>query len=141
MREILFRGFHECEKGTHKAYYGEKWHKGEWVYGAYFYLHHNDKRDHIHHFIIPENTPLPKDKPIGEIQIEVAPETVCQYTGLDDKNGKKIFKYDICNNGSYNDIVIWRNFGYHCDSLAMHDKWLEVIGNKFENPELLEVEE
>ena len=132
MREILFKGFHECKDGTQKAYYDDEWYKGEWVYGYYVPCCHGK---------FP-CVPCIVTEPDGKWgSIEVAPETVCQYTGLKDKNGKKIFENDICNNGYYNDIVIWRNFGYHCDSLVMHDKWLEIVGNKFENPELVEVEE
>lgn len=80
MREILFRG--------------KRIDNGEWVYGFYFCMHHDDDREHIHHFIIPLNVPLPKDKPIGEIQVEVDPSTIGQYTGLTD-NGKKIFEGDV----------------------------------------------
>ena len=69
-REILFRGISKETKAM--------------VYGAHFTLHHDDQRTHIHHFIIPENTPIPKEKPIGEIQIEVDPATVGQFTGVYD---------------------------------------------------------
>lgn len=30
MREILFRGFYECDNGKHKVFVNSKWHKGEW---------------------------------------------------------------------------------------------------------------
>jgi hypothetical protein len=49
---------------------------GEWVKGYYFCLHHNDERTHIHHFVIPYDTPIPKDKPIGEIQVEIDPYSI-----------------------------------------------------------------
>ena len=31
---------------------------GEWTYGAYITMHHNDSRTHIHHFIIPDGSDL-----------------------------------------------------------------------------------
>lgn len=83
---------------------------------------------------------------------EIAPETLCQYTGLTDKNGKRIWENDICiihssniddEDGYFtiawdedgarfildgNLIVDFDNcYGYEC----------EVIGNIFDNPELL----
>jgi uncharacterized phage protein (TIGR01671 family) len=90
-----------------------------------------------------------------------------QYTGLKDKNGKEIYEGDItkrtvksCNNcknmeriglieyrtGS---IVLDENykngescpheyFGLMLPILEAQDEWLEIIGNIYENPELLE---
>jgi uncharacterized phage protein (TIGR01671 family) len=73
---------------------------------------------------------------------DVAKETVGQYTGLTDKNGKKIFEGDIVKwdekewGRPYNELV---EFDY--DLLAMrksdYEQWCEVIGNKWDNPELL----
>lgn len=80
----------------------------------------------------------------------VDPETVGQYTGLTDKNGTKIFEGDIVKYGDtvHNVVFEQRNgtayfglvystfetlsFGYYQDL-----KQIEVIGNIYDNPELL----
>lgn len=88
--------------------------------------------------------------------IEVENTTVGQYTGLKDKNGKRIFECDIIKfdipKGEWGDIavIIFESgeFRYkpitnakkawNC-RLCKEEKTLEVIGNIHENPELLEV--
>lgn len=72
-----------------------------------------------------------------------------QYTGLKDKNGKEIFESDIYHMGDRNITytVVWHDTGLigkqnSSSSYAGLEHWrdrIEVIGNIYENPELLEV--
>ena len=88
----------------------------------------------------------------------IDPDTLCQYTGLTDKNGKRIWENDICDRKEkYPEIVVfnkgdWQlDYSYvfgkeiHTDACNLgfyvcERKCVEVIGNIFDNPELLEVE-
>ena len=79
--------------------------------------------------------------------------SIMQSTGLVDKNGKEIFEGDILgtNDGLLNGIVEWRtDLGLWTNSLLRYNNFerlcsiansREIIGNIYENPELLEVEE
>lgn len=126
MREILFRGKTKGNVSTKD---------GVFVYGLPFY---NEKRiiDGIES----------KD---GKLYY-VLPETVGQFTGLTDKNGKKIFEGDILDYGdTKNEVVFERKNGsaYFGVKMSEVETWefgnyveankLEVIGNIHDNPELL----
>ena len=128
---------------------------GEWVEGQYVYI----------------ANPLTEDgKPIKHLICNgtnifndlIDPDTLCQYTGLTDKNGKKIWENDIISIHAYSyDEPEDDYFGVvtycekdACWSLNNNEKCGEIIcecfgsytteiinhGNIFDNPELLEVE-
>lgn len=125
---------------------------GEWVEGYYFCMVHTDGR-HAHHFIIPLGADLSKGRAINKIQVEVDPSTICQCTGLTDKNGKLIWENDVVRHDMSDTIgtVKWYKedyVGWCVDDVQVNEQqftdemWdeCEVIGNIFDNPELLEVE-
>ena len=130
MREILFRG--------------KRTDNGEWVEGYYSYSPEIDK-----HMITTSDLAHPYGTNLGFYK--VIPETVGQFTGLHDKNGRKIFEGDIVRYGDTIHRVVFeqRNgtayfglvyssfetlpFGHYQDL-----KQIKVIGNIYDNPELLE---
>lgn len=100
-----------------------------------------------------------------EITRSIEPKTIGQFTGLTDKNGKKIFEGDIVkgrhwtslNDKNPEDFHLWRvdwseksglitfvDSPTTKASLSIHDfadfGEVEVIGNIHDNPELLEVQ-
>lgn len=127
---------------------------GEWVQGALVY----DDRDELYRIITEINystgTCLTAD---NAPRVDVS--TICQCTGLKDKNGKLIWENDICDRKEpYPEIVKYCNGDWTLDySYAIHKesggcycslgfymeerKCVEVIGNIFDNKELLESEE
>jgi uncharacterized phage protein (TIGR01671 family) len=130
MREILFRGKDRCGSG-------------EWFYGQYL-----PKSKTICTEEVIKGTVLYRD-------LFVIPETVGQYTGLTDANGKKIFEGDIVK--AQDEIygspfcygitgkIVFEECAYFIEPKnPIESQWLfnecavyEVIGNIHDNPELL----
>lgn len=134
---------------------------GKWVEGFYFCMTHPDGR-HTHHFIIPLGADLSRGTPIEKIQVEVDPSTICRCTGLRDKNDELIWEKDIVDGhikrgaAFLNCLVLWNECKARFDVRAMDCNFpmtldevvddisicgldYEVVGNSFDNPELLEV--
>lgn len=126
---------------------------GEWVEGNLITNERNENQKYIG-YIFDERNGVIEDFDL----VEVIPNTLCQYTGLSDKNGKKIWENDICDRKEkYHEIVTYnegdwqldysyvfgKELNYNACNLgfyACERKCVEVIGNVFDNPELLEVE-
>lgn len=121
---------------------GKRVDNGEWAFGYYAY----SKKSNVAYIIVP----APPKNYETFIFEKVIIETVGRYVGLTDRNDRKIFDGDIVKTIDGNYLVILDNFGgYHfelrktlgngyikLESLSFYE--CEVIGNVFDNPELLE---
>ena len=151
MCDILFRAKAiNRDKGYHKTTYKN----GDWVYGLVTRLY--DERF--------ENLPAEMTNINGVSGIEVDYKTIGQYTGLTDKNGRKIFEGDIVHAIYQSNYVGMKNIDFgigvveYCGNYYSHASYeiniigeigsrvfsasleggVEVIGNIHDNPELIE---
>lgn len=142
MREILFRAKRKNWRELPK----EEW----WVEGYYVKCRKYD-------YILPifnEYEPFHGYDDRYDEWVEIAPETLCQYTELKDKKGNRIWENDIVRiENSVDEGVgniefyegIWfvdgkpNNCLYDISGYD-YDAEIEVIGNIFDNPELLKGE-
>lgn len=154
MREILFRG--------------KRTDNGEWVCGYYTELPVGslgatifsnddeivceDTASYIIKVFEKQHSNYSNGNPLLVIECEnyeVIPETVGQYTGLNDKNGKQIFEGDIVampayGGGKHKAVVYFKGGKFAVDgsNYSFKDiapKRMEVIGNIYDNKEILDV--
>lgn len=141
MREILFRA--------------KRIDNGEWVEG-YYGIKGKGTDIENHYIMVPtfQSSIVNCDYMCYFTDVYIDPETLCQYTGLNDKNGNRIWENDIVKIENSIDEGIgniefyggmWYVDGEPINSLYDIMEYddvaeVEVIGNIFDNPELLKGE-
>lgn len=128
-------------------YRGKRIDNGKWVEGYLSYPFCTEKGNESYYFYA-------KDSLDFFCHCVVDASTICQCTGLKDKNGKLIWENDIanCMDAECCGYISWNESeaGFYFDVLLEDGRFeeehiydyqdcMEVIGNNFDNPELLEV--
>lgn len=130
MRDILFRA--------------KRIDNDEWTYGYYIKTHDYLDNREIHLIVGIDSTSFPANE-ITDVN-EVNLETLGQYTGFTDKNGVKVFEGDICHfyggecyNGFWEANHVCKiKICAGCLHYLENAEFVEVIGNVYDNSELLE---
>ena len=136
-REILFK----AKRKNWRELSQEEW----WVEGNFITDEKDDQKAYIG-YLFGVVDGVVEDFDI----VEINPETLCQYTGLTDKNGKRIWENDIVEHEissvlgavewyAEDFVGWWVNDEYLGKQQFTDEMWDEcvVIGNIFDNPELL----
>ena len=139
---------------------------GKWVEGYYIYhikrticpLGDSVKSEDEQHVIMQDGF-SDWNMPRNTVVYEIDPDTLCQFTGLTDKNGEKIWENDICDRKEkYPEIVTYNKGDWQLDYSYVFGKEMhtdacnlgfyvcerdcvEVIGNIFDNVDLLEAKQ
>lgn len=138
IREILFKG--------------KRVDNGDWVYGYYCYCTDGNKCSHRIYSSFAESY---GENTLHPVMFEVIPETVIQYTGQDDRNDTRTFEGDILRDSETDStyrlyfnkdfsaffIVDIGNPLYIERLISTTTKRMEVIGNIYDNQELLRGEQ
>ena len=141
MRKILFRG---KRKDNDEWAYGNIAHIDDRVFVSYY--NNCELKQFINDEVTSNNITLVGIFPF----VEVIPETVGQYTGLQ-ANGKKIFEGDIIKisgrSSFYSEVTysedstsFWvenKNLEYFAELSSIKPSFIEVVGNVIDNPGLL----
>ena len=133
MRKILFRGFNENPFGEEKINVNGKIFSGTWYNGF---------------FMIERSFGLPMIKTKKNNWKYVIPETVGEYIGIKDKNGKMIFENDIvCYNGTNHKVVFEIRNGISFYGIIIDENktcpfnnmdpvnQMKIVGNIYDNNE------
>ena len=116
---------------------GKRLDNGEWVQGCYIFVPDSGHE----HYIYCADSAHPMDTGFYEVHklmFAVDPATICQCTGLHDKNGTLIFEGDyvkFCRNDDENYVgkVVWLDCCFHME-IEGHLQWerLCYVGNCYE---------
>lgn len=123
---------------------------GEWIYGYYVNVPWEYETSGVYLIIEPDAEYKGAGKFTWNCVSRVDPDTICRCTGKEDKNGNLIFEHDIVvvksdvpmtvcwddDYASFDAVYELDGVGLCCNSLCSSER-LEIVGNEFDNTELM----